>query len=115
QLVRPRPYLDRFLAAGQRLGDGAQAHALAGKQMELLDLVLPPRLAVAFESFSQLYPLSSAYSPHLTSPHRESSLGAKRLLHSAVNSLAACRTPSPISISSTGRATSSAPITACRR
>src|SRR5437868_11443450 len=57
QLGNPQPVrfgavLDRFLAPGERLGDGAQAHALAGEQVELLDLILPPRLAVAFELFA---------------------------------------------------------------
>jgi len=49
-LVEPGAVLDRFLASRQRLGDRSQRHALGGELMQFLDLVLPPRLAVAFES-----------------------------------------------------------------
>src|SRR5690242_6323044 len=44
-----RAVLHRLLAAGERLGDGAQRHALAGEQVQLLDLVLPPRLPMPLE------------------------------------------------------------------
>ena len=52
ELVGLGPDLDRFLAAGQGLGDGADRHALVGELVKLLDLVLLPRLAVAFEAFA---------------------------------------------------------------
>src|SRR5262249_14156138 len=52
QPVRFSPVLDRFLAAGERLGDGLEAHALGGELVELLNLVLSPGLAVAFEFFA---------------------------------------------------------------
>lgn len=44
--------LYRFLAAGEGLGDGFQRHALGGELVQLLNLVLPPRLTVAFETFA---------------------------------------------------------------
>src|SRR4051812_42843871 len=50
--------LDRFLAAHERLGDGAQRHAFAGELVELLDPLLPPRLRVPLEPFR-----------HVASPH----------------------------------------------
>src|SRR6187402_709465 len=43
--------LDRFLAAGERLGDRLQRDALLGERVELLDLVGGPGLAMAFEAF----------------------------------------------------------------
>src|SRR6476469_64655 len=43
---------DRFLASGEGLGDGPDAHALAGEQVELLDFVLTPGLAMALELLS---------------------------------------------------------------
>ena len=49
QPILLRPRLDRLLAAGQRLADRLQAHALAGEPVELLDLVAGPRLFVALE------------------------------------------------------------------
>src|SRR3954471_4742757 len=52
QPVRLRAVAHAFLAAGERLGDGADAHALAGELVKLLDFVLAPGLAVAFELFA---------------------------------------------------------------
>src|SRR5947199_6381063 len=52
--------LDRFFAAGERLGNRPYAHAFAGEQVELLNLVLPPRLAVPFELFSARQAISPA-------------------------------------------------------
>src|SRR6185369_392643 len=49
QFVEPGPVPDRLLAPRQRLGDRAQRLALAGEQVQLLDLVLPPRLPVPLE------------------------------------------------------------------
>src|SRR3954447_17998343 len=45
---------DRLLAPRQRLGDRPHRHALAGKRVQLLDLVLPPRLAVPFKMFAHI-------------------------------------------------------------
>lgn len=55
QLVDLRPHLDRFLAAGHRLADGFQAHALGRQQVQLLHLIGRPGLPVAFEVPGQLY------------------------------------------------------------
>jgi hypothetical protein len=52
QPIRLRPVPNAFLAARQRLGDGADGHAFGGELVEFLDLVLAPGLAVAFEFFS---------------------------------------------------------------
>src|SRR3954447_23323364 len=49
QLVGLGAVPHRFLAPGERLGDGAHAHALASQRVQLLDLVLPPRLPVPLE------------------------------------------------------------------
>src|SRR3954447_12442478 len=51
QLVGLGAVPDRFLAPRERLGDGAHAHALARQRVQLLDLVLPPRLPVTLEFF----------------------------------------------------------------
>lgn len=67
QLVGPGPVADRFLASGERLGDGPDAHPLAGEQMQLLDFILPPRLAVAFE-FVAAHAPSLARAPPASSP-----------------------------------------------
>src|SRR4051812_12340032 len=56
QPVRLGPVLDRLLAARQRLGDRLQRHPLAGEQMQLLNLVLPPGLPVPLELFRHLNP-----------------------------------------------------------
>src|SRR5690242_1935041 len=52
QPIRLRAVLYALLAAGEGLGDCADGHALAGELVELLDFVLTPGLAVAFEFFS---------------------------------------------------------------
>ena len=52
QPVRLGPRLDRFLAAGHRLGDSPQAYAFRRKAVEFLDFVAGPRLAVTFEGLA---------------------------------------------------------------
>src|SRR4029079_10745017 len=54
------PLLHRFLAPSQRLGDRADRHALAGERMQLLDLVLPPRLPMPLEPLAHCALPSSA-------------------------------------------------------
>src|SRR3546814_4599105 len=49
QLVELRPILDRFFAAGQRLGDGFKGHALFCQRVQLLKLFAGPRLPVRSE------------------------------------------------------------------
>src|SRR6478672_6681550 len=46
-----RSPLHRFLAPRQRLGDRPHRHPLAGEEVKLLDLVLPPRLPMPLELF----------------------------------------------------------------
>src|SRR5690348_13803276 len=70
QPVRLGAVADRFLAAGQGLGDRADAHALAGELMELLDLVLPPRLAVPLELLAARHWSASLCSPAKTGGSR---------------------------------------------
>src|SRR5215212_5035426 len=55
-----RALLDRFLAPRQRLGDRADRHALAGERVQLLDLVLPPRLPMPLEPLAHYALPSSA-------------------------------------------------------
>src|SRR4051812_5284182 len=45
------PILDRFLAAGQRLGDRLKRYPFLGEGVEFLNLIGAPRLAVSFELF----------------------------------------------------------------
>ena len=51
QPVRFRPRLDAFLAPRHRFRDRPEAHSLAREQVEFLDFVAGPWLAVAEESF----------------------------------------------------------------
>src|SRR5215212_1272897 len=55
-----RALLDRFLAPRQRLGDRADRHALACERVQLLDLVLPPRLPMPLEPLAHCALPSSA-------------------------------------------------------
>lgn len=40
----------RFFRAGERLGNGLQAHAFCGQHMKLLNFIMGPGLAMAFEA-----------------------------------------------------------------
>src|SRR5581483_5912086 len=53
-----RAVLYAFLTAGERLGDGLEAHALPPELVKLLDLVLPPWLAMTFEHLAVCHVLS---------------------------------------------------------
>src|SRR5437764_857604 len=68
------PVLHRLLGAGQCLGDRLQGHVLACEQVELLNLVLLPGLAVAGEILRhQPCPISSGWSPWSKASPRSSS------------------------------------------
>src|SRR3954471_2134412 len=54
QPVRLGAVPDRFLAAGHRLGNALERHALAGEKVQLLDLVAGPGLPVPLEPFRHL-------------------------------------------------------------
>src|SRR3546814_15719454 len=70
--------LHRFLAAGQRLGDGFPCHALFRERVELVDLGRGPRRFVAFEPVLHAMTSRSTAAPRI-------SIGSSRPWHSPMS------------------------------
>src|SRR5699024_118313 len=90
--VRLGPVADRFLRAGHRLGDRLQRHALAREQMELLDLLARPGLAVPLEPFRHQAASSSSV---ITGPESWPLAAGSRSTSSMIAIGAASETRSP--------------------